>query len=80
MADLNTYKQTTHVDENLKSWLMDKMIHVIRTVNRNSMLHKEVVLAVLTSGGDSRGSEVAHQATFYCHQRLEATTFASAFS
>ena len=80
MADLNTYKQTTHVDENLKSWLMDKMIHVIRTVNRNSMLHKEVVLAVLTSGCDSPGSGITHRPPFYCHQRLAAAIFASVFS
>lgn len=55
MADLNTYNLTTHIDNTEKKWLKDKIDHVLKVVNKNSLAHKDMVLGVLTSGGDASG-------------------------
>ena len=55
MANLDTYRQTHHIDNETKSWLMDKISHIIKCVQKNDHAHKNWSLGVLTSGGDSPG-------------------------
>ena len=44
-----------YFDEETRRMLLEKVSHVKRTVYLNSLSHKEIILGVFTSGGDSPG-------------------------